>query len=97
MYHHPSQQLVAPQLEWRPDIDRLRGEIEEARRTGNGEHLAIAEAECWIDLIDAELTARRKDDDPEVSHLKQWRLELATLLRAGGRGLVQSSVQARRA
>jgi hypothetical protein len=79
MYHTPLTALPA-QVEWRPDIERLRNEIETARRTGNLEHLAIAEAECWIDLIDAELSARRDTSDPEIRQLKAWRAEMSSML-----------------
>jgi hypothetical protein len=79
MYHTPLTALPA-QVEWQPDIERLRNEIETARKTGNLEHLAIAEAECWIDLIDAELVARRDTDDPEIQRLRSWRTEISAML-----------------
>ena len=67
-------------MEWRPNIERLRQEIGAARRLGQTDSLAEAEAECWIDLIDAELSARR-GDDPEVRRLCAWRADLKALLR----------------
>lgn len=79
MYHAPLTALPA-HVEWRPDIDRLRTEIETARKSGNFEHLAIAEAECWIDLIDAELTSRKDASDPAVRQLRSWRAEISAML-----------------
>jgi hypothetical protein len=96
MYHSTQQQQGPRHLEWRPDVERLRSEIEEARRTGNLEHLAIAEAECWIDLIDAELSARRSVDDPDIDRLTRWRSEIEALLKTGGREPARSVAQARR-
>jgi hypothetical protein len=96
MYHHPSQQQVPPPLEWRPDIERLKTEIETARRTGNFEHLAIAEAECWLDLIEAELAARRSANDLEADRLRHWRSEIERLL-SGGQGPARTHMQLRRA
>jgi hypothetical protein len=81
MYHYSTQPPAPAHLEWRPDVERLRTEIEQARRTGNLEHLAIAEAECWIDLIDAELSARRDTDDAEIEQLIRWRSEIAAMLK----------------
>lgn len=69
-------------LEWRPNVDRLRTEIAAARRAGRTDDLAIAEAECWIDLIDAEIVARRdRIDDPELGRLRRWKAELTAMLR----------------
>lgn len=69
-------------LEWKPDTERLRTEIGTARRAGHNDHLAIAEAECWIDLIDAELSARRDGlDDPEIDRLKRWKADLTSMLK----------------
>jgi hypothetical protein len=68
-------------LEWKPNIERLRTEIGTARRAGQSDHLAVAEAECWVDLIDAELAARRdRLDDPEVHKLRRWKADLSSML-----------------
>jgi hypothetical protein len=75
-------QVAHPPLEWKPDLDRLRAEIDAARRTGRTDDLAIAEAECWIDLIDSELSARRnRIADPELAKLRRWKAELTAMLR----------------
>jgi hypothetical protein len=73
---------AAATLEWKPDIERLRTEIEAARQVGRTDDLAIAEAECWIALIDAELPARGDNlDDPELRKLRRWKADLATMLK----------------
>jgi len=73
----------AASLEWKPDLERLRTEIAAARRAGHTDDLAIAEAECWIDLIDAEVSARRDHrDDPELSKLRRWKADLAAMIRS---------------
>jgi hypothetical protein len=68
-------------LEWRPDIERLRREVGAASTVGTIDDLAVAEVECWIDLIDAELSARAGRDDADVRQLKAWRSELAAMLK----------------
>ncbi len=73
---------AAATLEWKPDIERLRTEIDTARQIGRTDDLAIAEAECWIDLIDAELSARRDNlDDPELRKLTRWKADLTMMLK----------------
>ena len=81
MYHYSTQPPVPAPFEWRPDIEGLRTEIEQARRTGNLEHLAIAEAECWIDLINAELSARHGTDNAETEQFTRWRSEIEAMLK----------------
>lgn len=68
-------------LDWRPDIERLRREVGASSTVGPIDDLAVAEAECWLDLIDAELSARRGKDDAEGRQLKAWRTELAAMLK----------------
>jgi hypothetical protein len=92
MHHYSSLIAVPSRLEWQPDIERLRTEIREARKTGDFEHLAIAEAECWLDLIDAELCARRDPDDPDTRQLKRWRVEIDALLKLNVPGAATFSV-----
>lgn len=77
-----SQPISHDAIEWRPDIDRLRKEIDTALGRGQADDLAVAEAECWMDLIDAELSARRgRTMDAQVNQLKLWRAELAALIQ----------------
>jgi hypothetical protein len=71
-----------PPLEWKPNVDRLRTEITAARHAGHTDDLAIAEAECWIDLIDAEISARcDRIEDPELGRLRRWKAELTAMLK----------------
>lgn len=73
---------TAGPIEWKPDLERLRTEIATARRTGRMDDFAIAEAECWIDLIDAEVSARRDHlDDPELIKLRRWKADLNAMIR----------------
>jgi hypothetical protein len=70
---------------WAPQIDRLRREAAEARRLGRADPWTIAEAECWIELVDAELVAQRRLDDPDavaaIRQLVSWRAELLEVIR----------------
>ena len=76
LHHHPLP------FDWRPAIDRLREEAEAARAEGKSDPFAEIEAECWIDLIDAELAAQKRLDQsrPDVARtmyeLRNWRAEL---------------------
>lgn len=45
--------------EWQPDMARYRREVEEAVRTRQGDPLTLAEMECSLDLVDADLAALR--------------------------------------
>lgn len=76
----------SPPLEWRPDLARLSREIDAARAAGRCDRLALAEAECWIDLIDAELCARRNLPQDDTHDLKLWRTQLQLLVRKAGGG-----------
>jgi hypothetical protein len=85
MKHFPTNTVataVAAPLEWQPDLERLRTEIVTARRAGRTDDLAIAEVECWIDLIHAEISARRDHlDDPELGKLMRWKADLTAMLK----------------
>ncbi len=69
-------------FDWRPAIERLRAEAEAARAAGKSDPFAEIEAECWIDLIDAEIAAQKRLDQsrPDVAatlhELRHWRVEL---------------------
>ena len=74
-------------FDWVPHIDRLKQEAEDAARAGRGAPWALAEAECWLDLVEAELSAHRdmSPDRPEVAaglrQLQLWRTELQLVIR----------------
>ena len=68
-------------LGWTPSIDRLRADYEAARAAGELDPWAIIEAECWLDLIEAELSAKSTKADPDLcARLIGWRQEIASLL-----------------
>ena len=68
-------------LGWTPSIERLRADYEAARAAGELDPWAIIEAECWLDLIEAELSANSTKADPDLcARLVSWRQEIASLL-----------------
>lgn len=59
-----TQKLLPPSLvyvteTWKPDMARFRREVEDAKLAGFGDALTLAEMECSLDLIDADLSALR--------------------------------------
>jgi len=71
----------ANSLGWTPSIDRLRADCEAARAAGELDPWAIIEAECWLDLIEAELSAKSTKANPDLcARLVGWRQEIASLL-----------------
>lgn len=76
----------AGSLDWEPPIERLRTEARAAKETGRPDPWSRVEAECWIDLIDAELSAQRAARErglasPAIGVLRQWRAELQLIVR----------------
>jgi hypothetical protein len=66
---------------WAPNIQRLRADYEAARHAGELDPWSITEAECWLDLIEAELSAKSTQADPDLcARLVGWRQEIASLL-----------------
>ena len=71
----------AESLGWTPTIERLRADYEAAQATGRLDPWSITEAECWLDLIEAELSAKSTQADPYLcAVLVGWRQEIASLL-----------------
>lgn len=71
----------ADRLGWSPSIERLRADYEAARAVGELDPWAIIEAECWLDLIEAELSAKSTKADADLcARLVGWRQEIASLL-----------------
>lgn len=80
-----TQELLPPSLvyvtdTWQSDITRYRRDVEEAKATGCGDSLTLAEMECSLDLIEADLLAllrsnktdeRTKTSIKAVTALKQ--------------------------
>lgn len=62
-----TQELLPPSLiyvteTWKPDMARFRREVEDAKSSGIGDSLTLAEMECSLDLIDADLSALRSSN-----------------------------------
>jgi hypothetical protein len=79
----------ADSLGWAPNIQRLRADYDAARSAGEVDPWSITEAECWLDLIEAELLAKSTQANPDLcARLVGWRQEIASLIarmRALGR------------
>lgn len=67
---HSTYRDVGALFDWQPDLDRFDREIAASRGTGRGDPLTLAEMECSLDLLEAELIglkARPKTDDSAAS------------------------------
>jgi hypothetical protein len=65
-------------FDWRPDLARLERAANEAIAQHHPDPWTLAEAECWLDLIDAELVAvNNARADPRMARsrdiLQRWR------------------------
>ena len=70
--------------DWQPDLERLKRETRQAKDSGRSDPWTLAEAECWIDLIDAEIAAHAHlgaDQTVAVPLLRTWKAELGALVR----------------
>jgi len=54
-------------VEWQPDMARYRLEVEEAIRRGVGDPLTLAEMECALELVDADLVALQSATPDDLS------------------------------
>lgn len=74
-------------FDWAPHLARLKREADEATTARRADPWAEAEAECWLDLIDAEIAAHRAlpQSRPEVvaglRQLTTWKSELRLIVR----------------
>jgi hypothetical protein len=81
------QRNQAHPFDWRPAIERLHAEAEAAQHAGKPDSFAEIEAQCWIDLIEAEIAAHKRLDQsqPEIAaalhELRHWRVELELILQ----------------
>lgn len=67
-------------LGWRPNLERLRQDYEAARLAGRPDPWAVVEAECWLDLIDAELSVPSTRAQPQVAaQLQAWQKEITAI------------------
>jgi hypothetical protein len=69
--------------DWMPDIERLKREAQLAKESGRPDPWSLAEAECWRDLIEAEIAAQthRGAGGDIVQMLRIWKAELGTIIR----------------
>lgn len=77
----PSTQL----FDWQLDVERLEREARAARLTGRPDPWTKVEAECSLDLIEAELMALRGRERDEagdsVVQLRSWKARVERVLR----------------
>lgn len=68
-------------LGWSPSIERLQQDYELALNTGRADPWALVEAECWLDLVEAELSAKATQEQPGLRmQLVEWRRQLSSLV-----------------
>lgn len=74
-------------FDWRLDVERLEREVDAAAAEGHADPLCVAEVECSLDLIDAEIVALRAKTEGSVERtaqsllvLERWRARLQRLI-----------------
>ena len=73
-------------FDWNLDVARLERDAQLASTTKRPNDWALAEAECSLDLIDAELSAARakqpgRQRDATISRLVTWRARVDGVIR----------------
>jgi hypothetical protein len=73
-------------FDWQLDVSRLEKEAFDAGQSKSADPWALAEAECSLDLIEAEMAAVRNSPPGEartrtLAHLDAWRLRLERVIR----------------
>jgi hypothetical protein len=77
----PATSEVVGAFDWAPSIERLEREYSAAAALGRADPWALVEAECWLDLVQAELiAARSRNDLAAISRLEGWTGQLKGLL-----------------
>lgn len=79
----PTDQLL---FDWQIDVSRLEKAAIDAKQNNVTDPWALAEAECSLDLIQAELAAARAGPASDartrtVAHLDAWRLRIERVIR----------------
>ncbi len=80
-------QSLSALFDWKPDLERFEREVREAQLKGEGDGLALAEMECSLDLVDAELLSlrgsSRRDEQAaqSIKRLEDLRAKLERLVR----------------
>ena len=75
-------------FDWELDLERLEREAKEAAESGRRDDLALAEAECSLDLVDAEIMALRsaKAEAAEIAKslakLHAWRARILRVIQS---------------
>jgi hypothetical protein len=73
-------QLLAPS-DWAPPLERLETETEVALERRQADPWALAEAECWLDLVHAEVVAAgTRGDLAAITRLDDWATRLRGLI-----------------
>jgi len=70
-------------FDWAPDLERLESAAKMARETNQADPWTLPEAECWLDLIDAELIATgasRERADRTRQVLQDWRSRVGAVI-----------------
>jgi hypothetical protein len=72
-------------FDWHLDVQRLEREAKAAAAAGRGDPWALVEAECSLDLIEAELAALKGRDPRQVgdsvSELRIWKARVERVIR----------------
>ncbi len=73
-------------FDWQLDVSRLEKQAFDAKHSNKADPWALAEAECSIDLVDNEITAKRalpatQARTKALAHLQAWRLRLERIIR----------------
>jgi hypothetical protein len=72
--------------DWQPDLERLKRETQQAKESGRSDPWTLAEAESWLDLVDAEIAAQAHlqtaDEGVALRVLRTWKAELGALVRS---------------
>jgi hypothetical protein len=81
-----SQQRPEFLFDWQVDVERLEGEAQAAAERRQADDWALVEAECSLDLIDAELAAARasrgdKEATATIRQLSAWRARVERTVR----------------
>lgn len=75
----------APLFDWHLDVQRLEREAKSALAAGRSDPWTTVEAECSLDLIEAELVAMKGRDPRQVSdsivELRSWKARIERVIR----------------
>lgn len=82
---HATEHAPGRLFDWQLDVQRLEREARAAAGTRRSDPWTKVEAECSLDLIEAELVALKKRDPREVAEsiveLRSWKARVERVLR----------------